>query len=134
MSFSPIEFDKQLYDLYQSIFPEIPSDEVDGIFGGDAQWFGLKDNGSIVAFCTIGINNGIVFLYNVGVAPSHRRQRYGYCLIENIIKKYGHMDIILFVKKTNRPAINLYRKFNFEYTDGKFVPPSGEICLMREKN
>jgi ribosomal protein S18 acetylase RimI-like enzyme len=139
-SFTSIEFDQSLFDLYKNIFQEVVADwseyndSINGIFGNEAQWFGLKQNDQIIAFCTIGLINDVVFLYNVGVDPLYRRKGHGFSLIKNIINKFGNKDIYLFVKKNNRQAIQLYRKFNFEYIDNAYVPPDGQICFVHTKN
>jgi ribosomal protein S18 acetylase RimI-like enzyme len=135
-----IQLDDDLLQLYLSIYPEmiknsLPDyDRIQGIFGDQAQWYGLRHEGLIVAFCTIGMLGDKVFLYNVGVCPVHRRQQFGTHLIRLIINLHQNCDLYLFVKKDNRIAIKLYRKFHFEYSDNEFLPPPGELCFVRKKN
>jgi ribosomal protein S18 acetylase RimI-like enzyme len=138
MSFAPITLDQNVLELYATLFPELISsitpdyDLINGCFGQQAIWYGLRQDDTVIAFCTIGVMDGDVFLYNVGVNPLYQGQGFGSLLINSIIEKYGHSDIYLFVKKNNRVAINLYRKFNFEYMDHAYVPPDGEFCFMRQ--
>src|SRR6185312_4360844 len=115
------QLDHDLLKLYLNIYPEMIKNgspdynSINGIFGNQARWYGLKQNEKLLAFCTIGILDDKVFLYNVGVDPNSRGRGFGSILLDCIIKKYGDKDIFLFVKKENRIAIKLYRKFNFEY-------------------
>lgn len=140
MSVKSLIVDRQLIEMYKDIFPEIAKQSLNecdlknamnGIFKDQAQWFGIKINDQIVAFCTIGFYDQKVILYNVGVQSNYRRQGYGSQLICEIINQYPSKEIFLFVEKNNRPAINLYRKFNFEYIDMVFQSPPGQICLHK---
>jgi len=150
-----ISFDRPIIELYKALPKtlmgydlnqlndqslEAYAKVLNGLFGDRAQWWGIyADNGlgiyetddKLVAMATVGTTPQASFLYNIGVDPAYQRQGLGSSLISHLIKTYGHKNIYLFVAKVNRPAISLYRKFGFEYIDKAYVPPAGQICMVR---
>ena len=145
MDICNITITDELIRLFESIFPEVfvtitndnknsKSELMNGIAGNQSHWFGIKDNNKIIAFCTIAHIQNYIILYNVGVDSKYRNKEYGSKMIKYIINNFGLEKICLFVKKTNRPAIKLYRKFYFEYADNAFQPPAGYICMVRSTN
>ena len=133
--------------LYFSIFSHVPKDGKNGLFGGNAIWYGielkepeeleepkeLKDR-KIIAFCTVGIiAPEKVFLYNVGVDPLYREKGLGQYLLNRIVSLYQESTILLFVNKTNHKAICLYQKCHFCLTTNAYIPPEGDICMERSK-
>jgi ribosomal protein S18 acetylase RimI-like enzyme len=144
MSLVRLQITKHLIDLYKDIFPEVlascPDDlgdpnhlieQMNGLYENKAIWYGIINNNQIVGFCTVGLNGNHVHLYNVGIREEYRSKGYGTALMRSIIESYGSKNIFLFVRKNNRAAIKLYRKFGFEYVDNAYVPPKGEICYAR---
>lgn len=135
MSFSKIIPDQAVLDLYKVVFPLVS--EPNGLFGDQAEWYGLKlpVSDEVVAFYTIGhiddLRSSRVMLYNVCVAPQHRHQGYGQRLMKELLKMYGDREIFLFVNPDNRDAMTLYQRFKFREVQRVYVPPKGEICLKR---
>ena len=111
-----------------------------GVFGKNAQWWALfpcdtPDGASPepYAVCTTGLHFDKMAIFNLCVGDKHRRKGYGRRLLSQIVEKFGSdYTLFLFVDKTNRPAISLYRSFGFFFTMDLFVPPQGEICMKRE--
>ena len=141
MSFVKLDVNLQLVELFKLVFPEVIENKsldqkstielMNGIFGANSQWFGLKDQDNIIAFCTVGRTPNHAIIFNFGVLKQYRNKGYGFKLMEHIIDKFKSTNICLFVNKTNRIAIWLYRKFHFEYTDTAFQSPLGQICMIR---
>ena len=52
------------------------------------------------------------FIFNLEVKPQYRRQGYGLMLLDDAVKKYGGIDLL--VDEDNLPAIALYEKYGFE--------------------
>ncbi len=133
-----------LLQLCQQVFPMVYTDQLittesiglfNGVFKDEAKWYILTSSNSdeILAFCTVGTTPTFSFIYNVGVLECYRNQGYGSQIIDAIVKLYTTHNLYLFVDKSNRVAIKLYRKFGFEYIDNAFVPSQGEICLVRSQ-
>ena len=141
MSSIPIEINDSIISMYKTIFPEVIGDlkdryqiiqKMNGIFGEQANWRGIKIENKIIAFCTFGFfNDHILFVYNIAVDQSYRKKGYASQIMQDLINEHNKKNIYLFVNKNNRPAILLYRKFLFEYVDDVFIPPQEEICLYR---
>jgi len=88
-----------------------------------------KDNGIVGFICGKEIGD-IGCIYNLAVHPSFRRMGIATALLRKFIEKAEHdgvKEIWLEVKRSNFPAISLYKKFNFEiiglrkkyYSDGE---------------
>lgn len=52
------------------------------------------------------------FIFNLEVKPQYRRQGYGWILLDDAVKKYDGVDLL--VDEDNIPAIKLYEKYGFE--------------------
>ena len=52
------------------------------------------------------------FIFNLEVKPQYRRQGYGWILLDDAVKKYDGIDLL--VDEDNIPAIKLYKKYGFE--------------------
>jgi GNAT superfamily N-acetyltransferase len=154
--FQKIDINWAFIEIYKGIFPEIAHtiikdpaefatwrDALNGSYGSHAVWYGLfscagepYDWSHLLAFCTIGdpANTRFQMLYNFAVLPDYRRMGYATQFLEYVIKQFdADRNIYLFVKKDNRGAIRLYRQFHFEFDDHSFLPPQGQICLVRYK-
>ncbi len=154
--FQKIDLNWAFIDIYKGFFPDICphsghdqnfsawTDIMNGPYGSNAVWYGMfsqagepYDWSHLLAFCTVGAKTGssVQILYNFAVLSDYQRMGYGSQLLNFII---GQLDadknIYLFVKKDNRGALRLYRKFYFEFDDQSFLPPAGEICLVRHKD
>jgi GNAT superfamily N-acetyltransferase len=147
--FQKIDINWAFVDIYKELFPEtVPDDTtnlnswkqiMNGCYGSNAIWYALfscagepYDWSHLLAFCTIGGNGHFYLLYNFAVLKDYQRMGYGSQLLDNVIKQFdSSRNVYLFVKKTNRIAIRLYRKYNFEYDDQTFMPPYGQICLVK---
>lgn len=52
------------------------------------------------------------FIFNLEVKPQYRRQGIGWILLDDAVKKYNGIDLL--VDEDNIPAIKLYEKYGFE--------------------
>lgn len=83
------------------------------------------NDGTIAGFITVlpsrkALGGGI-YIVNLNVGSSRRRQGLGRTLMQNALAHYGHSHqgaiVTLDVAKTNIPALNLYQKLGFVLTD-----------------
>jgi ribosomal protein S18 acetylase RimI-like enzyme len=142
--FQRLSLTQPLINHCLDFFPEIreqaqtrPVTEIiNGSFGSLAKWYGnLDPSGLYKSFCTIGQTNGACFLYNFAVTPKYRRQGQGTRFLNWIVENFNKdLDLYLFVRKDNRVAISLYRKFHFEYIGDAYKPQAGMICMVRRKS
>lgn len=81
-----------------------------------SHFFVCLDENKVVGYAGVHIMSGECYIDNIAVSASHRRQKIGSLLIENLIdtaKKEGGEFISLEVRQSNKPAICLYEKFGF---------------------
>lgn len=74
---------------------------VDGFIAGYCGYCGIVDEG---------------YIYNVAVGQRFRRQGIGFYMLEELIKQAnsrGITSLTLEVRKSNQPAIHLYKKLGF---------------------
>lgn len=135
-----IDFNPQILHIYKKIFTEfnhLADVDITQIAKGNyiGQWLGVYQENQLIGIATIAqITQNQAFVYNVGLIKEYRHLGYGSQLLSFIINKYGHLNLFLFVNLNNRPAIQLYRKFNFYYIDNKYKPPINELCYYRPGN
>jgi ribosomal-protein-alanine N-acetyltransferase len=96
-----------------------------------------RDNGVIGFICGKEIGD-IGCIYNLAVHPNFRRIGVATALLQRFTEKAkndGIREIWLEVKKNNFPAINLYKKFNFEIVGvrEKYYPGGEDAYLMTLK-
>jgi ribosomal protein S18 acetylase RimI-like enzyme len=72
-------------------------------------------------------------LYNFGIWKDYQCKGYGKSMLSHLINKYGDKNIILFVSRENKIAIDLYLKNGF-LVSNDFVPSKNEICMKRPFN
>lgn len=73
-------------------------------------------DGSVAGYCGYCGVCGEGYIYNVAVKPTFRRQGIGQRMLEELIKQAesrGITSLTLEVRKSNYPAINLYKKLGF---------------------
>jgi ribosomal-protein-alanine N-acetyltransferase len=134
---SNVTSNQELVNLYWQIFQPQQNDHdvvMNGVFKDSARWYGIIDQSTkkILAFCTVGIlSNDKMFMYNIAVHPNYRRQGLAQQMLREVFEMYPTHNIYLFVNKKNRTAIKLYQKLNFTYAEKVFIPPEGEVCLVR---
>lgn len=95
--------------------PPVPEEVFKNILAG-AQTFVLEDEGKILGFCTYAIAQDGLHLIFMAVERNAQRKGYGRILVEQADRmavKSGKSYLRLEVKKTNRRAINFYRKNGF---------------------
>ena len=156
MQFESFLINKHFINIYNAVFPQVlhspdnydlSRQQINGIYNQEAMWYGIRKHPSdssiygshygedplndLMGFCTIGTSCQMSFIYNFGVPQQFRNQGVGSLLMENIIQRFGTKNLYLFVHKNNRVAIQLYRKFDFEYIDNIYVPPVNHICMVR---
>ena len=80
---------------------------------------GEKNHPNIVGFVIFHIAADVSEIYNIAVEAAHARSGIGYQLMTAAVKESGRRrarKVILEVRKSNSPAINFYRKFEFKVT------------------
>ena len=73
----------------------------------------------IVGFVIFHIAADVSEIYNIAVEAAHARSGIGYQLMTAAVEESGRRrarKVILEVRKSNSPAINFYRKFEFKIT------------------
>lgn len=71
---------------------------------------------------------------NIAVAPEFRRQGYGEKIMDHILRKFSDIpEAFLEVRVSNRAAIRLYEKFNFEriYLRKAYYSNGEDALVMR---
>ncbi len=93
-------------------------------------WVGLV--GSLLE----GLDNTLdVELFSMWVSPKYRRQGLGERLVEQIIAWAGNHDakqIVLWVTKSNAPAVSLYTRCGFK-TTGEVQPLPSKVALIEQR-
>src|SRR3989454_12508623 len=80
---------------------------------------GEKNRPSIVGFVIFHIAADVSEIYNIAVEAAHARSGIGNELMAAAVQESGRRKarkVILEVRKSNSPAINFYRKFEFKIT------------------
>lgn len=83
----------------------------------DFKFFKLVENNKIAAFIELNLNNGTAFIRGLAVVGEYRGKGYADELLEYSVKfllKKNISVINLLVKKENKIAKNLYKKFGFK--------------------
>ena len=117
-------------DLLREIFPECyPNDTYRDHCPDDSKWVIKSKDGVIIAFCNYyftGRKNHLI-LSNVGVNPAYRRQGHAKSMIKSIIEKFSsNHEILLHVKKGNKPGKKLYTGLGFNLNASLMAPVKGE--------
>lgn len=76
----------------------------------------LEEQEHIIGFIIVSMQNGECHIMNLAVHPSFQRQGHAEALLSEALKaaeKKGMVQVLLEVRKSNQPAINLYEKMNF---------------------
>lgn len=85
-------------------------------------------NGQLVGYAVAWFYADELHITNFAIDPDFQRQRLGSQLMQHLLAKYHHHEAtFLEVRRSNAPAIQLYRKFGFEelfvretyYSDGE---------------
>ena len=74
-----------------------------------------------------------VYINNIAVLPSHRKNGIGNLLLEDFLKKCGSNTVTLEVRVSNYPAISLYEKFGFKNVGirkGFYEKPKEDAIIM----
>jgi len=86
--------------------------------------YAFVDGEAILGFITIHPSSrylgGGIYIVNLNVAQTHRKQKIGEQLMRNALAQYcsyGNVLVTLDVSKTNTAATNLYKKLSFQITD-----------------
>ena len=77
-----------------------------------------------------------VNILNIVVSETERRKNIGTLLIDNMLSDLNNKDIehiMLEVNSNNIPAINLYKKFNFEIINTRKKYYNGEDAYIMER-
>ena len=83
----------------------------------NVMFFVAVENGNVVGYCGIYLAADEGEFTNVAVSSTYRRMGIADMLLKNLLKEAtqkGAVRFILEVRCSNRPAIQLYKKFGFE--------------------
>lgn len=83
----------------------------------NVMFFVAVENGNVVGYCGIYFAADEGEITNVAVSSTYRRMGIADMLLKNLLKEAtqkGAVRFILEVRCSNRPAIQLYKKFGFE--------------------
>lgn len=89
----------------------------DEFYNENSEYFVIFDNQEIRGFGGLWFNIDEAHIMNIAIKKQFRRKHYGYELLKFLIdfaKEEKKSCITLEVREDNEPAINLYRKLNFE--------------------
>jgi len=99
---------------------------IDGIIVGYCGYYGVMDEG---------------YIYNVAVSKDYRRRGIGFTMLNELIRhaqEKGIVSLTLEVRKSNHPAINLYKKLGFVEAgirkDFYSKPTEDAIIMWRNKD
>lgn len=96
----------------------------------------LDENGNLTGYVFYDRNYNSVHIHNLAVKPEYQKQGIATKLINYVIKteKKDLRDIYLEVRRTNEPAISLYKKFGFVPIGSvRGAYENGEDALVMEK-
>ncbi len=86
-------------------------------YNENSKYFVLKSNNEIIAFADLWFNIDEAHVMNIAVNENSRRKNYGTKLLEYLVQYAQSLNkncITLEVNEKNIPAINLYRKMDFQ--------------------
>jgi ribosomal-protein-alanine N-acetyltransferase len=95
----------------------------------------LSDN-LFAGYAVVWYYSGEIHIGNFAIHPNFRRQGLGKYLLLNILEKFkDYTAAYLEVRKSNIPAINLYKKFNFEelYVRQNYYSNNEDAIVMWKK-
>lgn len=95
-----------------------------------------KDDVEIKGFIHYEIMYETVNILNIVVNATERRKNIGTLLMDNMLSDLNNKDIehiMLEVNSNNIPAINLYKKFNFEIINTRKKYYNGEDAYIMER-
>lgn len=95
-----------------------------------------KDDVKIKGFIHYEIMYETVNILNIVVSETERRKNIGTLLIDNMLSDLNNKEIeniMLEVNSNNIPAINLYKKFNFEIINTRKKYYNGEDAYIMER-
>lgn len=98
-----------------------------------------RRGGRVVGYCCIWCLGSEAHLLNLAVHPEARRQGVGSALLERALglaRSSGARGVWLEVRTSNRPAIELYRKFGFRIAGRRprYYRDTGEDALVLRRD
>jgi len=112
---------------YERIFIDFVLNKYD-----EAYYFYLFNEEKIIGMCKGCNRNKKIEIVNVFIIKEFRRMNLGFFMMSNLIKFLKKQNIIkigLSVEKSNLPALNLYKKLNFEIECEKYEECFGETYI-----
>lgn len=136
-----MQFDdiKDVYHLEQRIFPDawsLESFKANVKKRQNSYPCVMTIDSKIVGYAVIWHYAGEVHIGNFAIDPDFRRQGLGNHLLKFILQKFNqYEEIYLEVRRSNLPAIELYKKFDFEelYIRSAYYSSDGEDALVMVK-
>lgn len=97
--------------------------------------FGLLQAEKLVAYISVYFICTDVEVLNIAVRKDLRHQGLGYSLLSQVLhiaKKWGMLQAILEVRKSNLPALSLYTSLGFQLAGQRkgYYPDTGEDALV----
>ncbi|SRR5690625_576899 len=82
-----------------------------------AHYLVLEKDGKVIGYCGVWVVLETAQITNIAILPEERGQKYGEKLFEAVIqlsKEKGATELSLEVRKSNKVAQNMYKKFGLE--------------------
>lgn len=103
-----------------------------------AYYYVAEVNGKVVGHIAVWKSPDNIHLTTLAVTPSRRRRGIASGLVEQILNEHSseRSEIVLEVRESNRPALELYRKFGFEVRERRlqYYVDNGEDALVMVYN
>ncbi len=102
-------------DVYP--FPWTRGNFEDALRAGYTAWALFDSDGSMIAYAVAMLAVDEAHLLNLSVARAYQRQGYGWKMLEWVAqctRDYGARSLLLEVRPSNEPALQLYQRYGFE--------------------
>ncbi len=121
MIIRPMRFDDipAVYAIEQSSSPSPWSEKLfhDSLIGGDLAWVTCeRDDAQVVGFAIVAVSVGQCHIYNIAIAPTHRRRGLAEALLTHALVEslpFDTEEALLEVRESNTSARALYEKMGF---------------------
>ncbi|MGM0381807.1 MAG: ribosomal protein S18-alanine N-acetyltransferase [bacterium] len=103
-----------------------------------ASFYVAEDEGEVVGHISVWRSPDDIHLTTLAVAPERRREGIASALVQKIIEEHSSQrpEIVLEVRESNRPALELYQKFGFEIRERRiqYYVDNGEDAFVMVYN
>jgi len=95
----------------------------------------IEEHGTIFGYAVVWFYSGEIHLGNIAITPGARKKGLAKLLLEHILHKFNDYEMVfLEVRRSNIPAIHLYKKFGLEELYiREFYYSNGEDAIVMGK-